>query len=402
MKHVLNMNIIFLVLITLIFSISISASYFPGKNTWLSVSPEEEGVSPEKVNRLLDLSFSDDATQAVVIIKNGKIISERYAEGYDISSHGTSWSMAKSYYAALIGISIDKGEIKSLDDKVSDYLEYYNDERSKITLRDILDMSSGLDFPTHEHEKMFFQSDHLKYAKNVGVEKDAGLKFEYNNVNSMILGDVLLVATGKKADVLFEERILEPLEIKSYKLWKDEKGNVLTYCCVDMSARDYSKLGLLFARNGMWNDKQIISKEFIDETFQLVWDITPQRFTESKRGYSLHWWISKYDDESKIFNTSGKFGQFTFVDRENDVIVTRVTKYDQRDFGDVQKWGIMKYLRWAGIENAIKIGRTLIESGSVEVGTDIVSPTTEERGESKEFYEKYEEIIDSIADLSRN
>ena len=96
---------------------------------------------------------------------------------------------------------------------------------------------------------------------------------------------------GKKADVLFEERILEPLEIKSYKLWKDEKGNVLTYCCVDMSARDYSKLGLLFARNGMWNDKQIISKEFIDETFQLVWDITPQRFTESKRGYSLHWWM---------------------------------------------------------------------------------------------------------------
>jgi hypothetical protein len=62
----------------------------------------------------------------------------------------------------------------------------------------------------------------------------------------------------------------------------------------------------------------------------------------------------------------------------------------------------MKYLRWAGIENAIKIGRTLIESGSVEVGADIVSPTTEERGESKEFYEKYEEIIDSIADLSRN
>jgi hypothetical protein len=75
----------------------------------------------------------------------------------------------------------------------------------------------------------------------------------------------------KKADVLFEERILKPLEINDYTLWKDEKGNVLTYCCVDMSARDYSKLGLLFGRNGVWNDKQIISKEFIDETFQLVW-----------------------------------------------------------------------------------------------------------------------------------
>ena len=73
--------------------------------------------------------------------------------------------MAKSYYAALIGISIDKGEIGSLDDKVVSYLEYFNDERSEITIRDLLDMSSGLDFPSHEHEKMFFQDNHLDYAK---------------------------------------------------------------------------------------------------------------------------------------------------------------------------------------------------------------------------------------------
>ena len=142
--------------------------------------------------------------------------------------------MAKSYYAALIGISIDLGEIESLDENVSNYLEYYNDKRSEITIRDLLNMSSGLDFPSHEHEKMFFQVDHLKYAKKVNLEKNPGEKFEYNNVNSMILGEILLQATGKKADVLFEERILEPLGINDYKLWKDEKGNVMTYCCVDM------------------------------------------------------------------------------------------------------------------------------------------------------------------------
>ena len=154
------------------------------------------------ISKLLDLSFSDDATQAVVVVKNGKIISEKYADGYDIDSHGTSWSMAKSYYAALVGISIDRGEIKSLDERVSSYLDYFNDERSDITIRDLLDMSSGLDFPSHEHEKMFFQTDHLAYAKEVGVEKDAGIKFEYNNVNSMLMGDILLEATGKKADAV--------------------------------------------------------------------------------------------------------------------------------------------------------------------------------------------------------
>ena len=397
----INKKIFLLLTLLLPFAAIVNASYFPDKDNWDISSPENEGVNPDKIDRLMDLSFSDDATQAVVVIKNGKIISEKYADGYDLNSHGTSWSMAKSYYAALIGISLDRGEINSLDDKVSKYLEYFSDERSDITLRDLLDMSSGLDFPTHEHEKMFFQSDHLKYAKSVGVEKDAGVMFEYNNVNSMLLGDILFQVTGKKADVLFEERILQPLSIKDYKLWKDENGNVMTYCCVDMSARDYSKIGLLFSRNGIWNDEEIVSKEFVDETFKVVWE-TPNRWADYKRYYSLHWWVSKYDEESKIFNTSGKFGQFTFVDRENDVVVTRITKYNQQDSGSVQKWGIMKYLRWAGIENAISIGRKLIESGSIEPGTDVISPVTEEDGESYEFYLQYPEIIDSIADLSRN
>ena len=389
------------VLFVLLFSISTSASYFPDNNSWMESSPEAEGVSSEKVNKLLDLSFSDDATQAVVVVKNGKIIAERHAKGYDISSHGTSWSMAKSYYAALVGISIDKGEIKNLDEKVKNYLDYFSDERSHITIRDLLDMSSGLDFPSHEHEKMFFQTDHLSYAKGVGVEKGAGIKFEYNNVNSMLLGDILFQATGKKADELFIERILKPLQIDDFKLWKDEKGNVMTYCCVDMSARDYSKIGLLFSRNGIWNNQQLISKKFIDETFRVVWE-TPSRFSDYKRYYSLHWWVSKYDDESKIFNTSGKFGQYTFVDRENDIVVTRISKYSQQDSGSTQKWGLMKYFRWAGIENAIAAGRKLIEYGAINPGSNVVTPFTEKEGESYEFYIKYPEIIDAIADLSRN
>jgi len=401
MKVFLNMNTFSLLFSAILFSLSVSAAYFPDNQSWIKSSPEEEGVSTEKINKLIDLSFSDDATQAVVVVKNGKIISEKYADGYDINSHGTSWSMAKSYYAALVGISIDKGEIKSLDERVSNYLDYFNDARSDITIRDLLDMSSGLDFPSHEHEKMFFQTDHLAYAKEVGVEKDAGIKFEYNNVNSMLLGDILFQATGKKADLLFIERILKPLQISDYKLWKDEMGNVMTYCCVDMSARDYSKIGLLFSRNGVWNDEQLIPKKFIDETFRVVWE-TPSRFTDYKRYYSLHWWVSKYDEESKIFNTSGKFGQYTFVDRENDIVVTRISKYSQLDSGSTQKWGLMKYFRWVGIENAIAVGRKLIEYGSIKPGSDVVTPFTEEEGESYEFYIKYPEIIDAIADLSRS
>ena len=396
-----NINKQLLKLIVLsIFTINVFAAYFPNSDSWEISSPEAEGTTSEKVDALLNLAFSDDATQAVVIVKNGKIISEKYAAGYNFNSFGTSWSMAKSYYAGLIGISIDRGEITSLDDKVSEYLDYFQDERSEITIRDLLNMSSGLDFPIHEHERMFFQQDHLKYAKKVGVEKLPGIKFEYNNVNSMLLGDILLEVTGQKADALLQERILDPIGVTDSRLWKDEMGNVLTYCCVDMSARSYSKIGLLFARNGNWSGNQIISQDFIEETFQVIWEI--ESWNGGIRGYSLHWWVSKYDDESKIFNTSGKFGQFTFVDRENDVVVTRITKYNQDDMGSTQKWGIMRYLKWAGVDNAIKVGRALIEVGQIQAGSDVITPFTDEEGESKEFYQKYQEIINAIADISRN
>ena len=374
--------------------------YYPDAD-WEKSSPESQGIELKKIKKIMDLSFSDSSTQGVVVIKNGKIIGEKYAEGYTLNSHGTSWSMAKSYYAALVGISIQRGEIGSLDDPASKYLEYYKDERSKITIRDLLNMSSGLDFPSHEHEKMFFQKSHLDYAKNVGVEKEAGLKFEYNNVNSMIIGDILYVVTGIKADKLLVERILDPIGASNYKLWKDEMGAVLTYCCVDMTPRDYSKIGLLFARNGNWEGSQIIPEGFINETFQTVWE-TPSRFSDYKRYYSLHWWVSKYDDESKIFNTSGKFGQYTFVDRDNDVVVTRITKYSEKDNGDIQKWGPLNFFRWAGVGPAVAAARMLLDLGLIREGPDVNTPITDDSGTSKEFYEKYQEVIDAIADLSRD
>ena len=376
------------------------SKYYPDTN-WEQSLPESQGIEAKKIKKIMDLSFSDPSTQGVVVIKNGVIIGEKYAEGYTQNSQGTSWSMAKSYYAALVGISIERGEIGGLDDPASKYLDYYKDERSKITIRDLLNMSSGLDFPTHEHEKMFFQRSHLDYAKNVGVEKEAGLKFEYNNVNSMIIGDILYVATGIKADKLLVERILDPIGASNYKLWKDEKGAVLTYCCVDMTPRDYSKIGLLFARNGNWEGNQIIPKSFINETFQTVWQ-TSSSSSDYKRYYSLHWWVSKYDDESKIFNTSGKFGQFTFLDRDNDVVVTRITKYTEKNNGDIQKWGPLNFFRWAGVTQAVIAAKLLLDLGLVVEGDDVNTPITDDEGTSKEFYEKYQEVVDAIADLSRD
>ena len=396
-----NLYILALLLaVGLVIPDSSESAVFPG-DEWTTKSASDLDIDQGKVDRLFDLSFEDDATQAVVLIKDGYLIGERYAEGFNADSFGTSWSMAKSFYASLIGISIDLGEIKSLDDKVSDYLDYFNDERSDITIRDILNMASGLQFPEHEHELMFFKKDHLAYAKDIGVEKKPNTLFEYNNVNSMLLGDILLVATGKKADELLNERILKPIGAENSTLWRDSSDNVLTYCCIDMSARDYSRFGLLFSRNGKWEQDQIISSDYVNETFTPYWEFTPERFTDLNRGYSLHWWFSKNDDEGQIFNASGKFGQYIFVDRKNDVIFTRITKYFPTT-GSKQDWGILERFNVKDIERFLKISRFLEAIGLLDMDDDIKTPNTRSEGESEEFYGNYPEIIDAMADLSRN
>ena len=379
--------------------------YFPG-DAWETKNHDEVGLDELKIEELFELTFSDDATMSAVLIKDGYIIKEQYAEGFNENSYGTSWSTAKSFYAALVGISLDKGEIDSLDDPVAKYVPLYNEGKKKdITIRQILNMTSGLEFPSHEHEMMFFEPDHLAYAYEVGVEDEPGKVFQYNNVNSMLMGEILKGATGKTAKQLIEERLFSKIGLKNYTAWEDKAGNTLTYCCLDMSARDYSRFGILFSRDGNWNGEQVISKNYVDESLKLYWGSTPSMgwMHSDTRGYSLQWWISKYDDEAKIYNTSGKFGQFVFIDKERDIIFTRITKYRPVE-GDVQDWGTLGYLRFLGsVDRAINFSRFLIWLGLIDIdGGSVVIPYTEADGESKEFYENYVKIVERIADLEED
>jgi CubicO group peptidase (beta-lactamase class C family) len=367
---------------------------------WRSVAPSDLGIADEKIKHLFDLSFADSATQAVVLIKDGLLIGERYAEGYDKSSYGTSWSMAKSFYASLIGIAIDRGDIDSLDDKVALYLDYFNDERAEISIRDLLDMSSGLEMPDHEHEKMFFSNDHLSYAKAVGVGKPANQKFEYNNVNSMLLADILESATGKKADVLLKEQVFDKIGLTDVTLWRDAAGSPLTYCCVDTTARQYSRFGLLFARSGKWNQEQIISKSYVDQTFTNVWTELNSSTINQQRGYSLHWWNSRDDDRSVIFNTSGKFGQYIFVDRDNDLVFTRITKYHPTG-GSVQNWGPLGYINWLGSVDFRRRAAEFLDSiGVIKIRGNVSTPVTFDDGISEEFFTNYRAIVDALVEVS--
>lgn len=380
--------------------IDANLTYYP-ENHWLKTTAVSLSLDPKKVKHLFDLSFQDSATQGVALFVKGQLVDERYADGFDKDSVATSWSMAKSFYAALIGISIDRGEIDSLDDKVSQYLEYFKDERRDISIRQLLNMSSGLEMPADEHEKMFFTQDHLAYAKNVGLEKVPGERFEYNNVNSMLLADILFRATGITADTLLEERILKKIDMDNVTLWKDATGNPLTYCCMDATVRQYGKFGLLFSRGGKWQDQQVVPSQFVDQTFQHQWRDIPSDSLQIQRGYSLHWWISRYEKEAKIFNASGKFGQYIFVDQKNDTVFVRVTKYHPTG-GNVIDWGPLSFVNQFGsVEFRRRLADYLVRLGFVDIHNDVQAPMTFDDGISNEFMTNYEKIIDALVAINQ-
>jgi len=377
-----------------------NAFIFPESN-WINASSENLEIDPKRVEHLFNLSFQDSSTQGAALFIKGHLVDERYADGFDKDSLATSWSMAKSFYAALIGISIERGEITSLDDKVSQYLDYFEDARRGITLRQLLNMTSGLEMPADEHEKMFFTADHLAYAKKIDLDKVAGEKFEYNNVNSMLLADILFRATGVSADTLLEERILKKIGMDNVTLWQDAAGNPLTYCCIDTTVRQYARFGLLFARGGKWHDQQIIPRQFVDQTFQQVWGDIPSDSLQINRGYSLHWWISRYEEEAKIFNASGKFGQYIFVDPKNDTVYVRVTRYHPTG-GNVIDWGPLGFVNQFGsVEFRRKFADFLVRLGFVDIHNDVQAPMTFEDGVSNEFMTNYEKIIDALVAVNQ-
>ena len=370
-------------------------------DVWQIQSAKEANIDAKKLEKLFSLSFEDPATQGVALFKNGRLIKERYAEGYSEDAVATSWSMAKSFYAALVGISIEKGEIGHLDEKVSLYLDYFKDDRRDITIRQLLNMTSGLEMPSHEHEKMFFTKDHLAYAKRVKYEKAPDQVFEYNNVNSMLLADLLFQATGIPADSLLRERIFNKIGLNNVTLWQDTAGNALTYCCVDTTARQYARFGLLFARGGQWQGQQVIPKAYVDETFQQYWSDIPSNDLNHPRGYSLHWWVSRFDDQSKIFNATGKFGQYIFVDPANDVVFVRVTKYHSTG-GDKIDWGPLGFVNKIGsVEFRRKLAMLLSHWGWIDIQADVKAPMTFDDGVSNQFSVNYSEIIDNLAKLSK-
>src|SRR5262249_43111907 len=161
-----------------------------------------------------------------VVVRNGAIVAEWYADGVDQSTLGTSWSMAKSFSGTLVGIAIDRGEIEGLDVSLADYFpQYVGTDNARVTLRALLGMRCGILWDEGTQDPVLYGNgvDQLAFALDRPLAHDPGTFWNYSSADSMIISGVISAATGRSTADYANEFLFRPIGM-SEQWWTDAAG----------------------------------------------------------------------------------------------------------------------------------------------------------------------------------
>jgi CubicO group peptidase (beta-lactamase class C family) len=269
------------------------------------------------------------------VVHDDKLLYERYSNGYDEHSIQTSFSMAKSFASALVGIAIDEGHIKSVDEPITNYIPELleRDKRfESITIRDLLTMSSGIkyeeggDLPWSEEAddtKTYYATDLRELAlENCQIEGEPGEYFEYNNYNPVLVGLILERATGMPVSRYLQQKLWKPMGMEAEGSWSLDSassGFEKMESGVNARGRDFARFGMLFAKEGRWEGEQLISQEWIEQSTRA------DTSTDPSKNYQYFWWVDTPEGKNH-FSARGKYGQYIYVAPEKDLVIVRLGK----------------------------------------------------------------------------
>ena len=275
-------------------------------------------------------------TTAFLIIKDDRLIYENYFNGYKRDSINTSFSVAKSFVSALVGIAIDEGVIKSIDDSITKYLPELKEKDSRysaITIKHLLSMSSGLRYaeegtPFSDDTKTYYDPNLRAVALSAVIEQEPGKTFHYNNYNYLLLGIILERATGMSVAKYMEEKLWKSLGMEAPASWSlDSKASGFEKMESGINARaiDFAKFGRLYLNNGSnWNGQQLITEKWIKES------TSANSTTDPSIEYQYGWWIypSSQDNNGGAgvhnhFSARGNLGQFIYLVPEKEMVIIR-------------------------------------------------------------------------------
>ncbi len=285
-------------------------------------------------------------TTALIFIRKDTILYEKYFNGFSNDSYFHSQSMAKSFISFLIGAAIDDGLISSVNDPITKYipeLKERNPDFEKITLKNLLEMRSGLKYftgyipgtyihlPWHDEAIGYYHPNVRKLLlKKVDIAEEPGKTFQYNNYNTSYMGLIIERASGKTVSEYLEEKLWSQIMLYDALFSIDSKKSGFEYMPSRLIARaiDYARFGRLFLKEGSWNGKQVISKDWVlqstRENKSIPRDIYPDWFGGNNckhTYYSYQWWGHTNCDSTFQFTASGNLGQNIYIIPDEEIII---------------------------------------------------------------------------------
>jgi CubicO group peptidase (beta-lactamase class C family) len=317
-----------------------------GIDSWQVATPESVGLSKAALCSMVKwLAESKlDNVHAVLVVRHGKLVFEQYFTGDDehlaskagIVTFGPNVrhderSVSKSVVSLVVGSAIDHGWIKSIDAPIFSFFPEYADlstpEKSRITIRDLLTMSSGLEWheedvpytsPVNSEIVMDLSADPLRAALAPDMAAVPGKIWNYNSGSTELLGAILKKATGKAVDQLAATLLFAPLGITDFTWYKHPNGSPHAAGGLRLRPRDLAKIGQLILQRGSWNGTQVISSAWIDAAS------APHIMGEFLFFYGYQFWLGRSlvnGHEVEWTAAVGLGGQRLYVIPELDMVV---------------------------------------------------------------------------------
>ncbi|SDX59389.1 CubicO group peptidase, beta-lactamase class C family [Lutibacter oricola] len=268
---------------------------------------------------------SVNKTRAVLVIHNNQIIAEKYEEGFNKNSKFLGWSMTKSITSAVVGVLEKQGKIDVNESNLFD--EWKNDERSKITLNNLLQMNSGLEWEEDYNKisdvtkMLFLEKDMTSVQLQKAFVGKPNETWNYSSGTTNLLSRYIRNQFKTHQEYLdfWYAELIDKIGMRSMVLETDIEGNYVGSSYSWATARDWVKFGLLYLNNGNWNGEQILNEDWVNYTK------TPTN--TSKGEYGAQFWLNAggvYPNTPKdLFSCNGYQGQYVFIIPSKKIVVVR-------------------------------------------------------------------------------
>lgn len=280
--------------------------------------------------------LAETDTVALLVIHNGTVKYENYWLTGGPTVQWMSFSVGKSFLSAMIGIAIEEGLIDSIATPITDYVpELKGSAYDNVSIKDVLQMSSGARWNEDYSDP---NSDIMRYGNvwatggsfdeftaSLEREREPGTYNYYNSTDTQALGMLMVRATGQSLASYAEEKLWAPLGMEDDGFWNtDNSGMEMAAGGLQVTARDYAKLGQLFLQDGKWLGEQIIPADWVKASVTPdAPHLMPEAHPEFPVGYGYQWWV--LDGDEGEFSALGIYNQAIYVNPSRDLVIVKLS-----------------------------------------------------------------------------